>query len=204
MPIRTNRGRAAVYRRLWGWPLRSPNHLVVAIVAFAVLVFAISFIVPQAVSGGSKGAQQGGTAGSGSPTSGPGQVGVLPTTSASTPLPTKEPSPTATPSSAAPDPNAQLVAENWALAWVNHPKGITSEKWVDGLKEYTTDELLPNLRSVDPANVPSELKGQIKLVESHPNSAKFEVDLENGKLVMTVVKRADPEGWRVHEYTRAG
>lgn len=203
MPIRTNRGRAAVYRRLWGWPLRSPNHLVIAIVVFAGVVFALGIIVPNAVSG-SKGARQGATGTGVSSPAGQGQVGVLPTTSASTPLPTKAQSPTAAPPSAAPDVNAQLVADAWALAWVNHPKGITTDKWVDGLKELTTDELLPNLRSVDPANVPDELKGPVKLVESHPNSAKYEVDLENGKLVMTVVKRPEPEGWRVHEYTRVG
>ena len=38
MPIRTNRGRAAVYRRLWGWPLRSPRHLIGLVVVVLALV----------------------------------------------------------------------------------------------------------------------------------------------------------------------
>ena len=204
MPIRTNRGRAAVYRRLWGWPLRSPNHLVVAIVVFAVAVFAISVIVPNAVSG-SKGAKQGTTTGTGvSPSSGPGQVGVLPPASTSTPLPTKAPSPVATPSSAPPAADAVLVADLWADAFITHPAGITNEKWVEKLEPYTTDELLPRLKSVEPSLAPSELKSPLKVTASHAESVSFEADLESGKLVMTVVKRPAPEGWRVHEYTRVG
>ena len=44
MPIRTNRGRAAVYRRLWGWPLRSPRHLVVALIQMVLILVAIYFM----------------------------------------------------------------------------------------------------------------------------------------------------------------
>ena len=39
MPIRTNRGRVAVYRKLWGWPMRSPQHLIAtALVVLAVVL----------------------------------------------------------------------------------------------------------------------------------------------------------------------
>lgn len=47
MPIRTHRGRAAVYRRLWGWPLRSPKHLVGAVVLIGVVVTAVGFLLPE-------------------------------------------------------------------------------------------------------------------------------------------------------------
>src|SRR3569833_4694947 len=49
MPIRTNRGRAAVYRRLWGWPLRSPRHLMGTLVFLAILVTALGIVLPKAV-----------------------------------------------------------------------------------------------------------------------------------------------------------
>jgi hypothetical protein len=50
MPIRTNRGRAAVYRKLWAWPLRSPRHLAMAAFALAVLAIALcSAAVPAVV-----------------------------------------------------------------------------------------------------------------------------------------------------------
>ena len=45
MPIRTNRGRAAVYRRLWAWPLRSPRHLVGAIVLVIVVAIGVAIAV---------------------------------------------------------------------------------------------------------------------------------------------------------------
>jgi hypothetical protein len=198
MPIRTNRGRAAVYRRLWGWPLRSPNHLIATIVGFAVLVFVLSFVVPNVGKRSSAAGPLTGAAGS----SAPGQVGVLPSGVPSISLPTKAAPPSPNPPSAAVDPNAQLTAENWAEAWSTHPAGITNEQWLAKLKPYTTEEKLPTMSSVDPANLPDGgLTGTVKARESHAESAVFEVGLKaGGKLVMTLVKR-DGE-WRVHEYGR--
>ena len=54
MPIRTNRGRAAVYRRLWSWPLRSPNHLIATIVGFAVVIIVFTSVIP-AITKGARG-----------------------------------------------------------------------------------------------------------------------------------------------------
>src|SRR5699024_5037019 len=51
MPIRTNRGRAAVYRRLWGAPMRSPRHLAVTVVVLAGLIVLGGFTLPR-LSGG--------------------------------------------------------------------------------------------------------------------------------------------------------
>lgn len=45
MPIRTNRGRAAVYRRVWGWPLRSPRHLAATLSVVAVLAAGLGYVV---------------------------------------------------------------------------------------------------------------------------------------------------------------
>lgn len=45
MPIRTNRGRAAVYRRVWGWPLRSPRHLAATLGVVAVLAAGLGYAV---------------------------------------------------------------------------------------------------------------------------------------------------------------
>src|SRR5689334_18788949 len=47
MPIRTNRGRAAVYRRIWGFPLRTPRHLAGTVIVVAALIIAIGVVVPQ-------------------------------------------------------------------------------------------------------------------------------------------------------------
>src|ERR1700742_4373259 len=52
MPIRTNRGRAAVYRKLWGWPMRSPRHLVVLLVVVGAVVLTVGIVVPQLTGSG--------------------------------------------------------------------------------------------------------------------------------------------------------
>jgi hypothetical protein len=198
MPIRTNRGRAAVYRRLWGWPLRSPNHLIATIVGFAVLIFVLSFVVPNLGKGSNAAGPLTGAAGS----SAPGQVGVLPSGVPSISLPTKAAPPSSNPPSAAVDPNAQLIAENWAEAYSTHPVGITNEAWLAKLKPYTTDELLPQMATIDPVQLPDGgLVGQVKPIESHTDSAKFEAGFKAGlKVVMTLVKK-DGE-WRVHQFSR--
>ncbi|RKT52734.1 hypothetical protein [Saccharothrix australiensis] len=203
MPIRTNRGRAAVYRRLWGWPLRSPRHLVMTIVGLAVVVVVVG-VVADRLAGSRSGAAPATTAAGGQVGSDTGkQVGVLPSAAVTTsPLPTKAPSPTAAATSAPVSPDAQLVAESWLDAWLDHPPGTTNAKWLEGLKPWTSDELLPTLQSVDPANVPKEIKSPVKPSRSTTDSVDFEADLETGKLVLTVAKL--PEGWRVHKYSRVG
>ncbi|QFZ16860.1 hypothetical protein [Saccharothrix syringae] len=203
MPIRTNRGRAAVYRRLWGWPLRSPRHLGAAIVGFAAAVIAISVLLDNAVGARGGGAGPATTTASTTVASGPGnQVGVLPTVT-STPLPTKAPSPTPAGTSAPVDPNALLVADMWVDAFGDFEPGrTTKEKWLEELRPYTSNELFPRLESIDPVNVPVVIDQPVKAVRSFTDSVEFEAPLEDGKLVVTVAKL--PEGWRVHEYDKVG
>lgn len=45
MPLRTGRGRAAVLRRIWGWPLRSPGHLAIAAVVLAAATMVVSAVI---------------------------------------------------------------------------------------------------------------------------------------------------------------
>ncbi len=202
MPIRTNRGRTAVYRRLWGWPLRSPRHLVASIVGVVVVVTTISVVIPNAINPRPSGSTAGTTSTVATGGSGGNQVGVLPSTT-SAPLPTKAPSPTAAPSSAPVNPNAQLVADMWVDAYGAFEVGkTTKDKWLAGLKPHTSEELFPRLASIEPANVPVVIDQPVKPIKSFTDSAEFEAQLENGKLVVTVVKL--PEGWRVHEFDKVG
>lgn len=199
MPIRTNRGRAAVYRRLWAWPLRSPNHLAGTIVGIAVVVILFSSVIPAMV----KGAKGGSTANGVGPTSSQvsGQVGVVPTGVPPISLPTKAPPPSSAPASAAPAPEAGLTAELWAEAWITRPADNKNATWLETLKKYTTDELLPQMATVDPANLPAALEGQVKVKESHSDSVVYQVGLKGGgTLQMTLVKRSDK--WLVHKYDR--
>ncbi|GAB2981763.1 hypothetical protein LWP59_05110 [Amycolatopsis acidiphila] len=197
MPIRTNRGRAAVYRRLWGFPLRSPRHLAGTAIVVAILVIAIGIVVPQLLGPGP--GNQVTPARIPDATSSAGQ---RPAGGSSVPMSTRLTAPLVQPTSAAPDPEAVNVAKLWAQAWVNHPAGITNAQWLDALRPYTTDEFLPQMSSVDPANIPaSRLTGDPTATQSYTSSVQVLVPTDGPKLSITVSQTA--AGWRVSDYDQA-
>jgi hypothetical protein len=109
--------------------------------------------------------------------------------------------PSSLPISAAPSP-ALSVAARWAAAWVNHPQGMTSQKWVDGLRPYTTDEYLGVLAGVDPANIPaSRVTGEPRALRVAARSVQVEVP--TNALTLNVLVVATEDGWRVAGYDRA-
>jgi hypothetical protein len=208
MPIRTNRGRAAVYRKLWAWPMRSPNHLIVVLVVVAVLVIAISVIVPQVVgSGGGSGAAGASTDQSTSPAgsdsgTGPGTSGdpSLPGGggSATSELPTRITSPPQAPTSAPAEPEALDVATRWGEAWVDH-EGVSVEEWLDGLRPLTTEEYMVEMETVDPRNVPAgAVTGEPEPTDSYTSSVTVNLPTDGGTLAITVIDT--PQGWRVAFY----
>ncbi|HEY7597181.1 MAG TPA: hypothetical protein VH969_28810 [Actinophytocola sp.] len=210
MPIRTNRGRAAVYRKLWGWPMRSPSHLVAVVLVVAAVVLTIGIVVPRltgsggdrsgaaaqttesttAATGGAGTSEDGGTsAGTGGSADG----------SATSSLPTRLPSPPQKPTSAPPADDALKVATAWGKAWVNHPTGTTTDKWLDGLRPYTTDEYLVEMSTVDPANIPAtKVTGPPVPKQSYTSSLTANLPTDGGTLAITVIDT--PQGWRVAFY----
>ncbi|WP_199433857.1 hypothetical protein [Qaidamihabitans albus] len=198
MPIRTHRGRAAVYRRLWGWPLRSPTHLAGTLIVLTALVVSVGIVVPKVF--GEPGGTTGSAASSTSSTSATAFDGG-PLTSRSS-LPTRLSEPRESPTSAAPDPAALRVAGEWAAAWVNHPAGSTNEQWLDRLRPLTTEEYLPVMKSVNPGNIPAtKVTGEPEATESYTSSVKAEVPTDGPRLSITVVET--DAGWRVAHYGEA-
>lgn len=217
MPIRTNRGRAAVYRRLWGWPMRSPRHLVATALVVGAVVLTVGLIVPKLTGadkpspgasanlngsstsatprpGGGTGSQPGGGTGAGQP----GQQTTVPPSS----LPTRQTAPAQTPTSAPPAPKALEIATLWAKAWVNHPEGVTTEQWLTGLKPYTTEEQIAVMSTVDPRNIQATaVTGEAKAKISYTTSVEAILPTNAGSLDITVI--ATPEGWRVAHYEQA-
>lgn len=198
MPIRTNRGRAAVYRRLWGWPLRSPRHLAASIVIFVVVVVALGVIIPRLLDRPPTGQN---TAAPPSASAQGTQVGQLP--SSATSLPTKQPAPSNSAKAAPPAVDAQLVAELWAENWVKPPPDNDVNKWLKQLEKYTTPEFLAQMATIDPRNVPNELIGGVKAVKSTTSSIDYLATTNLGKVNITVVKAPNGE-WLVNSYTKAG
>ncbi|HEV7978419.1 hypothetical protein [Amycolatopsis sp.] len=202
MPIRTNRGRAAVYRRLWGWPLRSPKHLASACIVLAILVIGLGIVLPQTL--GKKVAPTPADPFAASPTSSSRATAGIPITSSTTssPLPTRLSAPLLTPSSAAPNPDGLKVAKQWATAFVTHPDGITNAQWQDGLRPFTTEEGMTETKEVEPGNIPaSEVTGEPRALKSFSKSLEAEVSTNGPKLIITVIDTGN--GWRVSHYNSA-
>jgi hypothetical protein len=201
MPIRTNRGRAAVYRRLWGWPMRSPRHLAVVVFVVAVLVIAVGILVPQ-LTGGGRQSGPAAAASSNNPTTAPSTPGTTNTpgvTGSAEDLPTRITSVPSAPESAEPDPAALDVADSWGRAWVDHPDGVKTEEWLADLRPFTTEEQLTEMASVEPGNIgATKVTGEPKAVESFTSSVKVELPTDDGDLLITVIDT--PDGWRVAFY----
>ena len=197
MPIRSPRGRAAAYRALWQWPLRSPARLAVTAVVVVALVVGASFAVGQlAGDRGAPAVRAGGTA---------PRCWAPPTPGAAAPAPTALPpvpelTPTTLPPSRAPAAALQ-VASGWTRAWVRPERGFSTEEWLAGLRPYTSEEYLGVLSGVDPGNIPAtKVTGAAKAVSVAPRSLRVQVPTDALTLVITVVDT--DTGWRVSGYDR--
>jgi hypothetical protein len=211
VPIRTNRGRAAVYRRLWGWPLRSPRHLVAVCLVVLAFVLFLGYILPR-LTGGSQAAQNTAatTSGSATATSSTSQTptqgapGVVPAPPASPSLTEtrQQVSENKTPAKA--DPQALSTAKNWANAFVKHD-GVSQQQWLDALKPLTTDEYFATaVTKIDPANIPqTKVTGDPEPTpDAYTSSVTVEVPTDVKKLSITLVKTT--AGWRVNEHDEVG
>jgi hypothetical protein len=193
VPIRTRRGRTGAYRGLWEWPLHSPVRFVVVLAVLALVVAGVAYLGTWASSGSGR------SAGALAPVPDVPTVTAVPTVPAAPP---PELTPTVLPPSAAP-PAALGVAQRWASAWADHPAGVSGAQWSDRLRPYTTDEYLPVLASVDPANVPSSrVTGPPRAVEVHPESLRVDVPTDAVTLQLLVVQVGQGD-WRVAGYDRA-
>lgn len=205
MPIRTHRGRAAVYRRLWGWPLRSPKHLIMALVLLVALVSVVGLLMPRFTPAGGatdsgqqtvdytddSGAGEAGSDLTGDSGDGGETVGAPPTISV----------PTVTAESAAPSPEGMDVVRAWVSNWARHSPDTTRKQWLDRLRPYTTPELIGVMESVDPANVPAtELAGELRAETSTKGSMRVMAPTDGPTLRVHVVRLE--QGWRVAGYDR--
>lgn len=191
MPIRTHRGRAAVYRKFWGWPVRTPRHLTGTVVVLVAIAIGLGLVLPDHDGGGT--ARDLGSRGT--------HVG---TAAVPSPAPADGARATRPPVQSALAPAAALdVARSWVQAFLTVPKGITAARWIDQLRPFTTDELLPELSSIDPVNVPvAQITEAPRTVSVSAGSA--EVDVPTTGVVVRLLLVSTPGGWRVAGYERAG
>jgi len=201
MPVRSPHGRAAAYRAIWQWPLRSPARLIVTVIVALALVMGVSYGV-----GALRGpARVLPTAPTTVPTAGvypvPDTAGATGTAAATALPPVSELSPTTLPVSQAPREALQVVT-SWTAAWVRPPAGTTSVQWLAGLRPYTTDEYLGVLSGVDPSNVPAtRVTGPARATQVASRSVQVQIPTDALTLLVTVV--STDAGWRVSGYDRA-
>ncbi|GAA4858987.1 hypothetical protein [Saccharopolyspora rosea] len=192
MPIRTHRGRAAVYRRLWGWPLRSPKHLAGAVVVLAVLATAIGFLLPDPPPNKQLAATRGHTT-----TRYPAEA---------RPSPAKSPPtisvPDTTPPPVPPDPAGLAEVTAWAQRWVTPPPGTSKQQWLNGLRPFVTDEFFAEMATVDPANSAGAVTGPPTPLRSTATSMDVRLPTDLGQLIVRVNRT--PAGWRVAMYDKEG
>lgn len=197
MPVRTHRGRAAVYRRLWGWPLRSLPHLAVAGAVGAAAVIVIG-LATDATGGQSHG-------GLSDPADSPGYHPPATTSRDYSGDLNDLGAPTGGQRAAAPAA-ALVVADDFTQLWVHHPSGMTTAQWTGRLRPYTTEAYLRELAGVDPATVPAgAVTGPATVVDTHSDSgtATLEVDVPTDALILRLTVVHTSDGWRVADYTRA-
>jgi hypothetical protein len=200
MPIRTNRGRSAVYRKLWGWPLRSPRHLITFVIIVVALGIVVALLLPKAPPTGLAHT----TDTTADTSSAGGSSGQSTDTTTTTTQQTRLTTPLLSPTPAPPAPQALDVAQKWVAAWAKHPAGITSQQWLGQLKPYTTDEFLPQMATVDPANVPAtKVTGAPVSVDSTTSSVVADVPTDGGTIQVTVITTPS-QGWRVSKFDKAG
>ncbi|MEU6128166.1 hypothetical protein ABZ805_03230 [Saccharopolyspora sp. NPDC047091] len=190
MPIRTHRGRAAVYRRLWGWPLRSPKHLVTAVIVLAAVATAVGLMLPEPPLARNYRYQPDGT-----------EQQAAPAPPSPTPAPPRISVPNTPPAPVPPDPAGLRVVEAWGAKWATHPPGTPAGKWVESLRPYTTDEFITVMTSVDPANVPStRITGPAVSLSSTANSIAARLPTDAGDIEVDVMRTE--QGWRVSGYNK--
>jgi hypothetical protein len=186
---------------LWGWPLRSPRHLVTFVIIIVALGIVVAMLLPKSAPTRSAGAATDTTSDTTTATSGSAQGAPDDTATSG---PTRLTSPLLSPTPAPPAPAALDVATRWVTAWARHPAGITNQQWLEQLKPYTTDEFLPQMSSVDPANVPAtKVTGAAVSVDSTTSSVLADVPTDGGTIQVTVITTPN-QGWRVSKYDKAG
>lgn len=208
MPIRSPRGRAAAYRALWQWPLRSPARLAVTVVAVLAVVLGVSTGLTALNPPSENTAAMRDTPTTSSRSQADDESGTpsRTTTSPSTPAPTALPPvdelrPSTRPLASAPAA-ALDVAARWSSAWVRPPQGTTTTQWIEGLRPSTTQEYLGVLATVDPVAIPAtRVTGVPRPVKVAPNSVEAEVPTDALTLLVLVVLTEDGD-WRVSGYDR--
>lgn len=213
MPIRTDHGRGAVARQVWTWPLRSRRHLIVTLLAAALLAWGASSAV-----GAIRGDRPDTPTRLAAPTWTPPPTPtftVEPTPAQGEPAPSSEQVPAADDSaprtSTAPtdragkkqakdkDP-AVTAAVEFVRRWVRPTTGASREDWINEAAPYVVPEMVQALESIDPDNVPAtKVTGKPRKLSQDGPRANVGVPTDAGPVLVVVLHQPDGR-WLVSEW----
>lgn len=188
-PIRSNRGRAAVWRHLWSWPLQTRTRAVLTLVA----VTAVLLLVGQL--GNLTDRDQAAPAETGTTT----PVPTTETTEPSAPAETSEtprPAPSTVRAAGKQAPQGALrTAMGFMRNWV-HTDDRDTDEWVHTLQPYAMPELAGQLQSVDPARVPSsEIVGDPRVTRASPSVVEVNIPTDTDTVSVVLIHPNGP--WKV-------
>lgn len=205
MPIRTNRGRAAALRRLWGWPMRSTRHLS-ATLAVVTVVLATGGIGAGAGWLGTGGDQQSTPHASAPSTSQvsssdaetPSSASDVPDSS-STHTPSTMDAPAPLPGRAAHDPRPPKVALSFARAFAHHPPEMPRQEWVQRIAPHVMPESRGLLSTINPSTVDvTRVVGPPTMQQAGDAVARVTVPMDTHPLTVRVVQAGGQ--WQVRSW----
>lgn len=190
-PIRSNRGRSAVWRSLWAWPLHSRTR---ALITLVVVVLAL-VLVGQIVS-----------VGRGNQTAPPAPPRPAPAPKAPSAPPPSAPAPEPGPITAAGPPAPQEAlrdAQGFMAGWVAHATAPTPGSWVAGMAPYTSPEYVGQLATIDPANVTAaRLVGDPTVTRVDDAVVELDWPTDSGLIHLTLIHPTGP--WQVNAVSGEG
>ncbi|MCP2326271.1 hypothetical protein HDA40_004778 [Hamadaea flava] len=94
--------------------------------------------------------------------------------------------PTVSPSVAKGAAPPNQVALTFAASWLERTR--SADKWLDALRPHCTQQLIDQLKDVEPSSVPaSKVTGEVTLVIYSESAAQASIPLDSGRLVLRLV-----------------
>jgi len=94
--------------------------------------------------------------------------------------------PTVSPSVAKGAAPPSQVAAAFAASWLESSR--SADKWLDALRPHSTQQLVDQLKDVDPSSVPAtKVTGEVTLVIYSESAAQATIPLDSGQLVLRMV-----------------
>lgn len=192
-PIRSNRGRAAVWRSVWSWPLASRTRAAFTLIATIIAVLLAGRIVSLGHTNETGPAH-------------PPAPAATPAPPATNPPPQVPAAPAPGPITASGPPAPQEAlhdAAGFMSQWITHQTAPSPGSWVARLAPYTAPEQLGQLATIDPNNVTAtRLAGDPTVTRVDDALVELDWPTDDGAVHLTLIHPMGP--WQVTAVSGSG